>query len=420
VSEGDSFPFDDELLEPAGLVGDDEAIQLIRVGHQQVKLPPGVTVTDWSLERVRVRNPCIRAYLGCIQLLEEVLDSNYAILHCSPGRLLQIWRKVRRVCRLMRTELAPTLTEPSVIPKLEAARRRTEYSYLNLGNGVIADIERYPHRIPADQLSAVRKLLCVSIGKLYAFLRDTFGEILAHDPRSLHDADYYLSRRFPQDIEEAEWLYITVDGLNGYLQSLGQVWSRQLNSLADQMRTEKMIPNPTVWEEVEIFLNLLITGLTRRLKEVLSLRGIRFEEMDTLDKYTFEIPHNCKALIQVYSATREMIDLLKNAPTPVLEERRQRVRDLVPGFLSRRHECADGVVDRSHRPLAARPHRLCAALAEKHRKKAGADAQQECGRADDTRRQTLARSSPTLTPARLRCGRSRRRKCGRSGLSCRS
>jgi hypothetical protein len=365
VSEGDSFPVDDKPLADPGVMGDEESIfdplddddtaQLIRVGHHQVKLPPGVSVTDWSLERVRVRNPCIRAYLGCIQLLEEVLDSNYAILHCSPGRLLQIWRKVRRVCRLMRTELAPTLTEPSVIPKLEAARRRTEYSYLNLGNGVIADIERYPHRIPADQLAAVRKLLCVSIGKLYAFLRDTFGEILAHDPRSLHDADYYLSRRFPQDIEEAEWLYITVDGLNGYLQSLGQVWSRQLNSLADQMRTEKMIPNPTVWEEVEIFLNLLITGLTRRLKEVLSLRGIRFEEMDTLDKYTFEIPHNCKALIQVYSASREMIDLLKNAPTPALEERRQRVRDLVSchTVMSARMVTLIDAIDRSLRDLTA-------------------------------------------------------------------
>lgn len=358
MSEGDPSPIDAGLPEEEAIFDpseDDERAQLIRVGQHQVELPPGVSVTDWSLERVRVRNPCIRAYLGCIHLLEEVLDSNYAILHCSPGRLLQIWRKVRRVCRLMRTELAPTLAEPSLIPQLEAARRRTEYSYLNLSNGVIADIERYPHRIPADQLPAVRKLLCVSMGKLYAFLRDTFGEILAHDPRSLHDADYYLSRRFPQDIEEAEWLYSTVDGLNSYLQSLGQVWSRQLNSLADQMREEKMIPNATAWDEVEIFLNLLISGLTSRLKEVLALRGIRFEEMDSIDRYTFEIPHNCKALIYVYSAAREMIDLLKNAPTPALEERQQRVRDLVSchAVMSSRMVALIDRIDRSLRDLTA-------------------------------------------------------------------
>ena len=64
----------------------------VRVGGYQVELPQGITVADWGLERVRVQNPSIRSYLGCIRLLEEVLDSNYAILHCSPERLLKIWR----------------------------------------------------------------------------------------------------------------------------------------------------------------------------------------------------------------------------------------------------------------------------------------------------------------------------------------
>ena len=62
-----------------------------------VELPDGVTTADWGLERVRVQNPSIRSYLGCIRLLEEVLDSNYAILNCSPERLLKIWRQVEQV-----------------------------------------------------------------------------------------------------------------------------------------------------------------------------------------------------------------------------------------------------------------------------------------------------------------------------------
>ena len=85
-------------------------------GKREVELPEGVTAADWGLERVRVQNPSIRSYLGCIRLLEEVLDSNYAILHCSPERLLKIWRQVEEVNQLMRSELLPTLEQPSVVP----------------------------------------------------------------------------------------------------------------------------------------------------------------------------------------------------------------------------------------------------------------------------------------------------------------
>ena len=78
---------------------------------------------------MRIQNPRIRSYLGCIRLLEQALESNYAILHCSPRRLLAIWRDVRRVCRLMQAELAPTLSQTSHIPELETARRNAELGF---------------------------------------------------------------------------------------------------------------------------------------------------------------------------------------------------------------------------------------------------------------------------------------------------
>jgi hypothetical protein len=126
-------------------------------GKYEVELPEGVTAADWGLERVRVQNPSIRSYLGCIRLLEEVLDSNYAILHCSPDRLLKIWRQVEEVCRLMRSELLPTLEEPSVIPSLDGARRHAETSFRALAATVLTAIERYEHSredpcIPARHL----------------------------------------------------------------------------------------------------------------------------------------------------------------------------------------------------------------------------------------------------------------------------
>src|ERR1051325_7505951 len=96
--------------------------QVIQVGQVQIELPEGVTALDWALERVNFQNPRIRAFLGCIRLIEDVLESNYALLHCSPERLLDIWHKVRQVAKLIRTRIAPLLETPSKIPPLEEAR----------------------------------------------------------------------------------------------------------------------------------------------------------------------------------------------------------------------------------------------------------------------------------------------------------
>jgi len=41
-----------------------------------------------------------------------VLESNYALLHCSPERLLDIWSKVRKVSQLIRRQLSPLLDVP--------------------------------------------------------------------------------------------------------------------------------------------------------------------------------------------------------------------------------------------------------------------------------------------------------------------
>ena len=97
---------------------------------------------------------------------------------------------------------------------------------------MLTAIERYDPSLRADQLPEVRKLLCVSIGKIYAFLRDTFGEIVASDPRSRHDADYFLSRRFAQDIEESEWLYSSVYELHDLLDGLEKACSAEFTDLS--------------------------------------------------------------------------------------------------------------------------------------------------------------------------------------------
>ena len=279
-------------------------------GQAPVALPEGVTRLAWEVEKVKWQNARIRAFLGCIHLLEEVLDSNYALLHCSPDRLLVIWRKVGRVSRLIRREIGPLLKAPSSIPSLEAALCSAKSGLAILEKTVLADLDRYPAFVQPGHLIQIRKILCVSIGKLHAFLQDTLSQLMAADPRSEHDSDYYLSKQFPQDIEEAEWLYTTVDRLHTFLASLGRICSDNLSSLADAMRREQTLPSDGRWEETEIFIQLLLQDLTPLLKQTLALRGIRFDEMEALDRYAFELPARCGQVLELRAMGDEIAERL--------------------------------------------------------------------------------------------------------------
>lgn len=278
----------------------------IQVGQHQVELPEGVTAAQWTLEKVTLQNPRIRAFLGCLDLLEEVLDSNFAILHCSPDRLGHIQRRVARVAELIRSEIGPMLKGPSNIPALEAARRSAELSLQTLSVTALADIDRITRLLEDAQFLQVRKMLCVSIGKLHSFLQDTFGKIMAGDPRSIHDSDYFLSKRFPRDIEEAEWLYTTVDRLYSYIRSLGGSRAEQLSVLAERLRREGTVPEGEEWEKSRKLLESLLDELTPLLKEILAQRGIRFDEMEMLDRFTIDLPTQCSIVLELYVTAQQM------------------------------------------------------------------------------------------------------------------
>jgi hypothetical protein len=302
---------------------------VILVGNQPVTLPEGVTALDWSLERVNAQNPRIRSYLGCIRLIEGVLESNYALLHCSPERLLDIWGKVRQVSTLIRTQLAPLLEIPSRIPRLEEARQSAGMALLMLRDHVLRDLDRFPDDVPAALLMAVRKLLCVSIGQIHSFLHDTFGEVMASDPRSLHDADYFLSRRFPRDIDEAEWLHSTLVRLSEYLAGLEAGRDRHLSWVSAAIRRDESVPDLLTWEPTADFLEILLNGLTPKLKEVLALRGVRFYEMEILDRHAFEIPHRCRLVLDLHATALEAVEGIKAAVGPSQAAQEQGVRDLI-------------------------------------------------------------------------------------------
>ncbi len=327
--------------------------QLIRVGDQQVALPDGISLSRWTLEKYRWQNPRIRSLLGCIKMLEGVLESNYAILHCSPARLHEIWRQVLQVADLIRTELSALLDEPSVIPSLEEARQNIQSSLTLLRGNVLEDLERFPTEDAVGSMMEERKLLCISIGKLNAFLQDTFGELLAADPRSLHDADYFLSRKFPRDIEEAEWLYASVEDLRSYLRQLEHVRYRRLTEVISVIRRDLTLPVAETWRELEEFLSQLLEGLTPRLNELLALRGIRFDEMEILDQYAQSIPTRARLVLELGSTGRKAIEFIKDGLGESDAERSQNLRDLIDlhAVLSRRIIALLGQIDRSLQDL---------------------------------------------------------------------
>lgn len=280
--------------------------RLILAGRRTALLPEGVNLADWALERRRWQNPRIRILLGTIHLLEEVLDSNYAILHCSPDRLRDVWRQVQKVAEVVRAELAPLFDHPSVVPAIEAACQGTRTSLSLLSRNVLARLDDYPDDVPRHRLTELRKLLCVSIGQLSSFMQDTFGALMAADPRSTSDMDYYLSKRFPRDIEEAEWLYKSVVKLGDFLKELSREAAVLFVPMVERLEREGQVLAGDAWQPAVRFVERL-DNLTERLRGVLALRGIRFDEMEILDRCSRQIPENCNRLVELHATACEVI-----------------------------------------------------------------------------------------------------------------
>jgi hypothetical protein len=269
-------------------------------GEPLVALPQGVSLAEWSLEKVRVQNPRIKGLLGCIRRLEPATESNFALLNCSPHRLLEIWQQVQAAVAALRIEVAPLLAEPSVIPRLEVARAAAELGLRALDQTVLGALDAFPGEPPPDRRDELRQALIRSIGELHTYLLDTFGVLVAADPRSQHNADYYLSRRFARDLEESQWLFDRVRELEGYLRSLDRQRTEALVALARAMQSEGVLPQRPRWEAIVELLDELKATVTSRLKETITLRGIRLDELRLLEFYVGELPARCDLLVTLF------------------------------------------------------------------------------------------------------------------------
>lgn len=269
---------------------------------------------EWPLERMRMQNPRIRALLGSVRSLDRVLESNFAILHCSPTRLLEIWDTVRTVCSVVQTEIVPLMKQPSVLPELDKAVRSARQTLTFLDGEVFAHIDRFPDQPEENQFDDLRKTLCITIGKLHGLLVDTLGEMLAADPRSQHDVDYFLARKFPVDVEESEWLQTSVGRLNSDLLQLSARRHADLGTVIDMMAESGQLPSPEVWQRLANFLGALESALAPKLKSIAGLRAIRFGELEVLQAHARDLPESCRVASELYATAGVILQTLSTSP----------------------------------------------------------------------------------------------------------
>lgn len=262
---------------------------------------------DWPLEKVRWQNPRIRALLGCVRSLDGVLESNFAILHCSPTRLLEIWDTVRQVCGVLQTDVTRLMEQPSALPELDraVANARDKLSFLR--GEVFDHLDRFDQHPDEHEFDALRRTLCVAIGKLHGFLVDTLGEILAADPRSSHDVDYFLARKFPRDVEEAEWLLTSVGRLDDDLQSFNAIRHDNLGAVIDEISRTGRLPRLEAWQHLAAYLDQIESGLAPRLMGIIGLRGIRIDELDVLQEHGSQLPESCRRAVELYQTAGDVL-----------------------------------------------------------------------------------------------------------------
>ena len=90
-----------------------------------------------------------------------------------------------------------------------------------------------------------------------------------------------------------------------------------------------MIPPEPAWEHTRKLLNNLIEDLMPKLKEVLSLRSVRVNDMETLNAHASSISNDSRSLLEVYAVGRGVIEELKRVAGPTIDEREKRVEFLV-------------------------------------------------------------------------------------------
>lgn len=273
-----------------------------------ISLPDGVTAAEWETERDNFQNPRIRVIAGSLRGIDEVLESDYAFLHCSPERLQEIWETLLGVVESMRIDIRSALGPVSRLPAIETARGRAADSLEILELDLLARIDRYPLDLSNQRQPEVRRLLCSTVSQIHTYLGHTLSALLDADPRGMAADDYSLSRRFPRHVHEAEWLYVSVGQLQEYLQDLDGKRIRQLKELEEFFADHNVLPTGATWDSLVVFLDEVLDTLVPQLKEIRAMEGIRYDEMQIVDGYLTELPAGYRSVMELQAVGRSFTD----------------------------------------------------------------------------------------------------------------
>lgn len=275
---------------------------------QELELPEGVTQAEWDFERTHFQDPRLRGLLYCLRLLDDVVVSDKAVLHCSSERLQDIWRKTRSIGDFIVHRLSPLLEEPSPLPLLEEARRSCQVAVRMLANTTLHELNRLPHKVPQEREQEVRKVLCAGMGQLQDFVSDVLRQLILGDPRSDNEARGWFSPGFLQRVDEAACVRSAVAELDAELQELAQMRPPRFVALLEQAEEEVSVPSRGMWEDVVQYVDVLLEHLVPKLKDLVSMPGVRVDEIAALDRYTSEIARASSGLKAVYAVGRDAHD----------------------------------------------------------------------------------------------------------------
>jgi hypothetical protein len=211
---------------------------------------------------------------------------------------------------VVQSKITPLMERPSSLEELDEAVQNARDTLTFLEDEVFTQLDRFPARPEETEFEELRRTLCVSIGKLHGFLINTLGEILAADPRSQHDVDYFLARKFPRDVEESEWLQTSVYRLNTELEKLNARRYADLDAVIDDMTKSGQLPSSEEWDRLTAFLVALETDFARELKSIAGLRAIRIGELEVLQTHARDLPESCRVACELYDTAGAVLDKL--------------------------------------------------------------------------------------------------------------
>jgi hypothetical protein len=95
------------------------------------------------------------------------------------------------------------------------------------------------------------------------------------------------------------------------------------------MRRERTIPSEPEWERARTILDSLVVDLLPKIKEVLGLRGVRLDDMESLEAQASAISADCRSLVEAHLVGREVIGQLEAGGGSTLDDWEQSAKDLI-------------------------------------------------------------------------------------------